>query len=107
MGYYTQYSLKTDADSATERQIIAKFLETNQEAAYALDEDGSCQESTKWYNAAWELKTFSLTYPDVLFTLEGRGESGPEDHWRLYVRNGNSQEAKAQITFAPPDLTHL
>jgi hypothetical protein len=46
MGYYTRYSLEVVKGNAS---LIAEFVEENEGAAYAIDEDGDSLESCKWY----------------------------------------------------------
>ena len=69
-------------------EILDAFRAEYQEAAYALDEYGSCARKTTWYDAEKQLGEFSKRYPKVLFTLYCEGETG--NIWKLYVINGRS-----------------
>lgn len=64
------------------------------------------EEDCKWYDHDKEMKEISTEHPDVLFTLEGTGESN-EDMWITYYKNGKSQESRAHITFDPFDESKL
>lgn len=46
------------------------------------------------------MKSMSLKFPDVLFTLHGDGEE-QGDEWRKYFLNSKMQLYRAQVTFAP------
>lgn len=60
MGYYTEYILRI-LNSSEFKNIIKHFRETNEEANYALDEEGEAQESCKWYNSDKDLKNFCVS----------------------------------------------
>lgn len=104
MGYYTHYELSIEGEDAL--SLIELFREEYEDAAYALEEDGSCRESIKWYDAEKHLCEFSKNFPNVLFTLYGEGKEAG-DIWKLYVRNGKSQLAKAKLTIADFDPSLL
>lgn len=113
MGYNTNYTLTVESaekhlvlSAAGVEEIIAELREESQGAQWALYDDGSTCESTKWYNSATELKAFSKKYPYLRFTLRGEGEESG-DIWTLYVVNGKSQLAKAVVTVEPFDPNKL
>ena len=86
--------------------IIKDFRNTYEDANYAIDEDGCCNESCKWYDHEKELLEFSKKYPSVLFILEGEGEESG-DIWKKYFKNGKAQYAKAKLIFEEYDEKKL
>lgn len=92
--------------SVTSEEIISQLRAENENARYALDEDGSAQETCKWYEHETELKSFSKKHPQWLFILEGSGEES-DDMWKKYFLNGKVQVAKAIVTFEPFDKNKL
>lgn len=103
MGYYTCHCLEVKtADNLGPHPnalaILAQFRRTNENAAYALDAEGSTESDAKWYDHDTELKEFSRSYPDALFVLYGDGESG-EDFWYSYFRDGKVQNAPVRLEF--------
>lgn len=109
MGYYTRHEL-TIKDQGDETlgalDIIADFINLYEEARYALEPDGSCADSVKWYSADNDLKEFSKRYPSAIFELSGEGEEAG-DLWKLYAKNGKAQLCKAVITYPPFDEDKL
>jgi hypothetical protein len=62
----------------TELDIIDDLRERNENALYALNEDGSTRDEAHWHDALSDLQEFSQQYPKVIFVLTA--ESGePED----------------------------
>lgn len=104
MGYYTAYKLEIEDDD--DNQIIGRLREENEEASYALDENGDAEESCKWYEHNEDLIEFSTRFPEHLFTLHGEGEEAG-DLWRAYFKNGKSEECRAEITYRPFVLSAL
>lgn len=110
MGYETRYSLEIqDADnrqfSAQSSDIIAELRQAEY-LEFALDDDGSCRNSCKWYEHEEDLRAFSKRYPDKLFVLNGEGEE-PKDLWRKYFLAGQCQAVKAKIEFPEFDADLL
>lgn len=112
MGYCTNYSLETDAtpDSEVAENIAARLRDDEGEGdfVYALEEkiagvEYGPRDACKWYEHQKDLVELSKQFPGVLFTLSGEGEENG-DLWKLYVRNGVAQEAKAVITYPPCTL---
>ncbi|MFZ1322335.1 MAG: hypothetical protein WAT71_12345 [Ignavibacteria bacterium] len=107
MGYYTRlyldletYPNETVSPVLTET-IISEFIAAYPEAGYdqALTPTGDFLASIKINpnsDCIKELKTFSLKYPDILFTLNGQGEEF-EDAWKIYALNGKTQLAYSRI----------
>ena len=100
LGYYSNYQLlivHKDSDA-----IMADFRENNEEARVAMDENGETDTPIKWYDHERQLKEFSKKYPDAMFQLHGEGESGGEDTWQFYFKNGKGYKDFVIMTF--PDF---
>ena len=103
MGYYTCYSLevRTADNSAThpkQSDILTMLREENENASYALDEEGATKDDAKWYDNEDDLKEFSKKHADALFILHGDGE-GSDDFWYAYFKNGLMQIAQGRIEY--------
>lgn len=95
MGYYTSHELEViEGDNS----LIGEFINTCEEAEYALEENGDSAQSCKWYSHEQDMKSFSLKHPEVLFMLRGEGEENG-DAWKEYYRNGKIQVCKAVLAF--------
>lgn len=107
MGYYTSYRLGVKSTTAEmEVAIIKDLRSTNENARYALDEEGYTQEACKWYDCVDDMNEFSKKYPEVLFTMSGEGEESG-DIWEHHFKNGKSQLCQAIMTFPPYDENKL
>lgn len=114
MGYYTSYKLDIidpeGVHGPNQRRenldIIDQFRKENDNAAYAIDEEGHCQESCKWYDSEKDLVEFSKKHPKTLFKLRGEGEESG-DLWELYVQDGIKQFCKAKVVFDKLDYPKL
>ena len=93
MGYYTRHELEVIEG---EHSLIAELVGENEEAAYAIDEDGSAEESCKWYDHEKDMRAFSKKHPEALFRVSGEGEESG-DIWAEYYRAGKMQACKAKI----------
>ena len=119
MGYYTNYDVKFDPDivgvQVPLRTMVTdkKNLLTEAEAGRMVNKDVGMYESLveylqfnpfddtdKWYSHEVDIKAFSLDYPEVLITLEGKGEDN-EDMWVKYFKNGLMQHSPAYIIYEP------
>lgn len=101
MGYYTSFSLKWTSDNDDEEldTAIGNVIEAHPDAiGYALLRCGSTSESCKWYEHEEDMKTLSIRFPGVLFTLSGDGEESG-DIWKKYFLDGKMQICKAILTF--------
>ena len=107
MGYYTRLYLDLETypnepvSPVLTKTIISEFIAAYPEAGYneALTPTGDFLDSIKINpdgDCIKELKTFSLKYPDILFTLNGQGEEF-EDVWKVYALNGKTQIEYARI----------
>ena len=96
MGYYTSYSLEIldDPDGA----IMDDLRNSSEWAAYALQDDGSTNESCKWYEWKEDMTEFSKLYPEALFILRGEGEE-IGDIWRAYFKDGKAEKQKVKMVF--------
>jgi hypothetical protein len=103
MGYYTRYELSVKKGNT---DLISEFVSENENAAYALDDNGDSNESCKWYDHEYELKAFSLKHPETLFELKGEGEESG-DIWIKYIQNGKCQYCKAKLVFDDFDEAKL
>ncbi len=103
MGYYTRYSLTVKEGNT---DLLEKFIEENENAAYALDSYGETKQECKWYSHDEELVRFTKENKDVLFELSGEGEESG-DIWKKYFMNGRMQVCKATLTFPDYDYSKL
>lgn len=111
MGYCTRYKLNWDCKkSKTTWDDISDEIALRQKAGtdffYAVDENGDCSDSCKWYDHETEVAQFSKIYPDVLFELSGEGEESG-DIWKKYFKNGKMQLCQVKMTFDPFDESKL
>ena len=95
MGYYTNHELEVPYEN---EGLIAALRGECEGAKYAIDDNGSTEQSTKWYEHEKDLRAFSKKHPDVLFILSGEGEEGG-DLWREYYKAGKMQRCKAKISY--------
>ncbi|NCC68756.1 MAG: hypothetical protein EOM14_11300 [Clostridia bacterium] len=103
MGYYTHYSLETDAPSEFE---IIEELKRMGIVGYALRDNLDEADAVKWYNHEKAMRSISKKFPLVLFTLSGEGEES-EDMWVKYFKNGKMQTCRAVITYDSFDESKL
>lgn len=92
--------------AVTADDVMQALRQENENARYALGEDGDAEESCKWYEHETEMKAFSKKYPEWLFALSGTGEESG-DIWKKYFVNGKFQSAKAVITLEDFDPKKL
>ena len=117
MGYYTRFELSHDSvDVEVTKAIyeaIGSFGESSDiDIAIGLVD---CNErstvygpsqGTKWYEHDEDMKELSSKFPEILFTLEGKGEE-VGDLWRNYYMGGKMQLGETTITYAPFDPNKL
>jgi hypothetical protein len=97
MGYCTSYTLawdKHDCDVA-----INEYIRNSEMHNYALEEDGRCYGSCKWYDHEADMREMSKVFPDAVFDLYGEGEE-TGDLWHKYFKNGKMQECIGVVEFA-------
>ncbi len=98
MSYNTKYTLTYDGNNLSYEQME----EIND---YLLNEYGIQEFETDWipwHEHTEDMIDLSLKYPDVEFTLWGRGEDR-DDLWKKYFLNGVCFLALAEITYKKPD----
>ena len=105
MGYYTSYTLSV-IEGGDEEQLISEFRKESAGARYAVDEYGDSNDSCKWYESNTDLINFSKKHPNAIFCLEGDGEDS-DDNWKLYVKDGHTQECRAKMVFPEFDKGKL
>lgn len=103
MGYYTSYELEINKGDGS---VITNLLAENEDAAYAIGENGESKEESKWYNHEKDLRDFSKKHPDTLFKLIGEGEESG-DIWHEYYLDGKMQRCKAELVFDDYDENKL
>jgi hypothetical protein len=86
-----------------DEKSINEFREFSENDKYAIDENGECH---KWYSHQEEIIKFSKTKPDVIFMLSGEGEESG-DAWRIYVKDGHTQECNAEMVYPEFDKGKL
>lgn len=108
MGYYTDYTITTDNTTQELKGEMKKFG--------FLDEwdEGLWGGNAKWYDWSDDMAKLSKKFPDVLFTIEGRGEDST-DIWGYYYKDGKSY-IQAEVTIydypeapesSPPEMCSL
>lgn len=111
MGYYTYHNLEVmTADNAANHpnrsEIIAQLRKENENAEWAIDEEGTTNSEMKWYDSCAEMREFSKKFQDAVFVLHGDGE-GSDDFWCAYFRNGKAQIASGRIEYDEFDESKL
>lgn len=101
MGYYTQHEL---AVLEGDHDLIDKLRDECEAAKYAIDGNGECEDTCKWYSHRDDLKKFSEKHPGALFRLDGEGEE-TGDIWVEYHKGGKMQYGKAKIIL--PEFSEL
>lgn len=112
MGYRSYFSLsvhelgngriKKDADP----QIIARLRQVNENAEYAICDDGSTNEGAKWYDCGEDLGAFSSGYPGILFEMSREGED-PGDLEKIFAYEGKWYSEYAEIVWPVFDKDNL
>ena len=99
MGYLTAYRLKIECPDGLDHQdiIIAELRQSNENAAYALNEKGDSLHVSKWYDASNDINNLSKQYPSHTFTLYGEGEER-DDYWYGVYCNGEQTFYRGRVT---------
>lgn len=100
MGYYTDYSLETNAPGIEED--IAEAIADESGFGGNIFRHDYCE--CKWYGHKEDMLNVSKKFPDVIFILTGEGEE-PGDLWKKRFVNGQVDEVRAEITY--PDFPPL
>jgi hypothetical protein len=88
------------------KDLVKNLRNSCDDALYALDPDGVCEQDCTWYEHEKDLKEFSKKYPSIVFELSGIGEEH-DDIWNKYFKNGKMQSCIAHITFEKYDEDKL
>ena len=83
-------------------EVYDIFIKENQIAKPAFNTNIS----VKWYDHEKALKNFSKQFPDLLFILEGVGET-TGDVWIKYFKDGKMQFCPGTIVFDDYDKDKL
>lgn len=86
--------------------IVANYITSFGDMDYAINTDGSSEESCKWYYYFDDMLKMSTEIPEVLFELHGEGEESG-DLWNAYFLNGRGHVSYREITYAPFDARKL
>ena len=113
MGYYTDYEMvpnryRCECHFET-YQAIEAFIEATKAAegwSYLFNVWRGEGGGLKWYNHREDMVKLSAAFPDILFTLWGRGEES-DDLWKQYFLGGKCQIALAVITYPEFDERKL
>lgn len=98
MPYLTCYSLQMESSIPAEHgKAIAVLRESSEDAGNALFSTGDSDRWWKWYKHEDDMRQLSSRFPDILFTLSGKGEEN-EDIWVKYFKAGRMQVSHAKIT---------
>lgn len=103
MGYYTDYTLSASRVKGEDEQRLKEVIE----GELGFESWGmEWYANAKWYDWEKDMKRISEQFPDVLFTLDGRGEEW-DDAWVAYFLNGKEQYCLARIEFDDFDESKL
>ena len=94
MGYYTDFSLDIQPESALTKETLNKLGEAFDSGYLSIIDllDGNC-EPMKWYSHTSDMTKLSNQFPTFLFILDGEGEEAG-DVWREFFWQGNSEQVK-------------
>ena len=99
MGYYSTFDVYTENTSVEKhREIIKDFIDSNKNASWCLDDDGTCMDTTKWHGFEGDMKELSKKYPEVVFTCYRNGDES-EDFEKYRVVNGESKSGMGSIVY--------
>ena len=103
MAYYTRFTLTIsnvpDQSMESLEQAIKAF-------GFEARDNGSYVCRAAWYSDKEDMRRISALYPEVLFTLHGRGEEAT-DLWYRYFKGGKMQYAPAKIIYDEFDENQL
>ena len=108
MGYNTRYTLRVDGPW----KEVLEYIEADPTLQHPLGDmytlgDGRFDVGEwTWYDHEQDMKFLSTDFPDILFTLEGKGEDR-DDLWVKYFKAGKIQRVEAKIEYDPFDPEKL
>jgi hypothetical protein len=110
MGYYTYFSLSTNATEDKEREIALWMIDNLDYFSFCSKERVSKSyepldyvvgsDSMKWYDHEDDMRKVAAAFPDVKFELYGEGEER-DDIWREFYWNDRFDCDTAQIVWGP------
>lgn len=106
MGYYTSYSLHQERNPITPVQLVTE-ISGDAEANGAFEADGSCCESTKWYESDGFMRALSAKYPYTVFRLHGEGEEAGDIWDKYFVAGVMKHQERLNPELPKPDLDAL
>jgi len=116
MGYYTYHYMHiydvregdyNNFASDEDVEKIMKFFQAHcEDANYALEEDGSGADSSKWYESEQDMAFISSFFPGFLFALHGDGDDR-EDQWTCFGLNGKSYVEQVEFVYPVFDVEIL
>lgn len=110
MGYYTRFVGGVSGPVAAMEEFYNDLRLGGKFSSYQLGldfwTDSGDYDTMKWYDWKDDVNNFSLSYPDLTFTIEGEGEEQP-DMWKSWTRNGVTVVVQGVVTFPEPDLSAL
>jgi len=113
MGYYTDYEIlavKDNLESLSADQFLAiqNFIEITKVDRWSYLSDVWCGKGNDltWHDHRKDMIRLSAAFPDVLFTLWGRGQE-EDDLWKEYYLRGKCQVAQGEIVYPNFDEKQL
>lgn len=108
MGYYTYFTLEMenldDESNVTEEEVINTLIKESawfDEWDREKDFDSLFNDDLKWYDWKDDMEKVSLSFPNVVFTLMGRGEEY-DDLWKCIFYKGRSFYSQGKIVYDEP-----
>ena len=111
MGYYTYFEMEMenldDNSNVTEEEVVETLIKEStwfDEWDRGKDFEELFYDGLKWYDWEDDMKAVSLSLPNVVFTLTGRGEEY-DDLWRCFFYKGRSFYSPAKIIYDEPPMS--
>lgn len=108
MGYYTYFEMEMknlgDESNVTEEAVIKTLIKESEWFDWAdreKDFDSFFKSDLKWYDWKDDMKKVSLSFPNMVFTLIGRGEEY-DDIWKCVFYKGKSFYSPGKIVYDEP-----
>lgn len=108
MGYYTYFEMEMenldDESNVTEEAVIKTLIKESEWFDWVdreKDFDSFFKSDLKWYDWKDDMKKVSLSFPNVVFTLIGRGEEY-DDIWKCIFYKGKSFYCPGKIVYDEP-----
>ena len=97
IGYFTSYALNLSGVESDQHERLAREIDK-----LAVFVNGSIDEGfyayDKWYDFDQDMLLLSSRFPNVLFTLLGKGDSD-DDYWMNYYKGGQAQYGAIEIVY--------